>query len=299
MNSYRFIAGVAADHPVALSCAILGVSRSGFYAWRQRDRVGTQSARARGDAALSERICAIYGESHGTYGSPRVHAELRAQHLRCARKRVERLMRQAGLVGCVRSRRRVRTTVTDPTATPAADLVERVFAPAAIGAPDRVWVADITYVATQEGWLYLAAVLDAFSRRVVGWSMADHLRTELVLDALRMALHRRRPARGLIHHSDRGCQYTAHTFSAHLQAVGLIASMSSTGDCFDNAVAESFFATLKTELLCRATWPTRAAAQSAIFRFIEAWYNTRRCHSTLGYLSPVAFEEVYQRMAVA
>jgi putative transposase len=299
MNSYRFIAAVERDHPVALSCTVLKVARSGFYSWRRRERIGTTSARARGDATLTERITAIHRESAGTYGSPRVYAELRAQQVRCARKRVERLMRQTGLQGCRRPVRRVRTTLADPTTPPATDLVQRAFAPADIGAPDRLWVADLTYVATNEGWLYLAAVLDAFSRRVVGWSMADHLRTDLVLDALTMALQRRQPRAGLIHHSDHGCQYTAVAFGAQLQAAGLVASMGSVGDCFDNAVAESFFATLKVELLYRGEWPTRAAAKSAIFRFIETWYNTRRRHSTLGYLSPASFEEVQQRAAVA
>lgn len=298
MNCYRFIASADGDHPVALSCAVLQVARSGFYAWRRRERVGATSARTRQDATLTERIVAIHRESAGTYGSPRVHAELRAEQVRCARKRVERLMRQTGLHGCRRPVRRVRTTVADPAAAPATDLVRRAFAPAAIGAPDRLWVADLTYVATGDGWLYLAAVLDAFSRRVVGWSMADHLRTDLVLDALTMALQRRQPAAGLIHHSDHGCQYTAVAFGTHLQAAGLVASTGSVGDCFDNAVAESFFATLKVELLHRGEWPTRDAAKSAIFRFIETWYNTRRRHSTLGYLSPSAFEEV-QRAAVA
>lgn len=298
MNCFRFIAAVDGDHPVALSCAVLAVSRSGFYAWRRREQVGATSARTRQDATLTERIVAIHRESAGTYGSPRVHAELRAEQVRCARKRVERLMRQAGLHGCRRPVRRVRTTVADPATAPATDLVRRAFAPVVIGAPDRLWVADLTYVATGDGWLYLAAVLDAFSRRVVGWSMADHLRTDLVLDALTMALQRRQPAAGLIHHSDHGCQYTAVAFGTHLQAAGLVASMGSVGDCFDNAVAESFFATLKVELLHRGEWPTRDAAKSAIFRFIETWYNTRRRHSTLGYLSPAAFEEV-QRAAVA
>ncbi|HEV7216089.1 MAG TPA: IS3 family transposase [Chloroflexota bacterium] len=299
MNSYRFIASVESDHPVALSCTVLKVARSGFYAWRRRERLGLPCARTRADVTLTERITVIHRESAGTYGSPRVHAELLAQQVHCARKRVERLMRQTGLHGCRRPVRRVRTTVADPATAPATDLVQRAFAPAVIGAPNRLWVADLTYVATTEGWLYLAAVLDAFSRRVVGWSMADHLRTDLVLDALTMALQRRQPRAGLIHHSDHGCQYTAVAFGAQLQAAGLVASMGSVGDCFDNAVAESFFATLKVELLYREEWLTRAAAKSAIFRFIETWYNTRRRHSTLDYLSPAAFEEVQQQNAVA
>ena len=242
---YRFITAHAAQHPVALSCRVLGVSRSGYYAWRGR----VESARARADAALSERIAAIHQTSRGTDGSPRVHAELRATGERCGRRRVARLMRQAGLRGCHGRRRHLRTTVPDRQATPAPDRVERTFAPTAVGAPDRLWVADISYVATEEGWLYLAIVLDAFSRRVVGWAMADHLRTDLVLRALEMAIRARRPAAGLVHHSDHGCQYTALAFSQRLQAAGIEPSMGSVGDCFDNAVAESFFATLKVELL--------------------------------------------------
>ena len=225
MNRYQFIAAHAAQHPVALSCRVLGVSRSGYYAWHGR----AASARARADAALSERITAIHQTSRGTYGSPRVQAELRAAGERCGRRRVARLMRQAGLRGCHGRRRHLRTTVPDRQAMPAPDRVERTFAPAAVGAPDRLWVADISYVATAEGWLYLAIVLDAFSRRVVGWAMADHLRTALVLDALAMALRHRQPAAGLIHHSDRGCQYTSLAFGHHLQAAGILPPMGSVG----------------------------------------------------------------------
>ena len=199
-------------------------------------------------------------------------------------------MRRAGLRGVHGQRRRVRTTVADPRAAPAPDRVERAFAPAAIGGPNRLWLADISYIPTREGWLYLAIILDGFSRRVVGWAMADHLQTELVLAALRLALHRRRPAAGLIHHSDRGCQYTSLAFGQHLRAAGLVPSTGSVGDCYDNAVAESFFASLKVELVDRHDWPTRAAARVAIFEYIEVWYNRQRLHSTLGYLSPVQFE---------
>jgi putative transposase len=182
--------------------------------------------------------------------------------------------------------------VPDRQATPAPDRVERAFAPEQIGAPNRLWVADITYVPTGEGWLYLAAVLDAFSRACIGWSMADHLRTELVVDAIELALARRRPAKdgGLVHHSDHGCQYTALAFGQRLQDAGIVPSMGSVGDCYDNAVAESFFATLKGELLDRHVWPTRAAARLAIFEYLEVWYNRQRRHSTLGYRSPAAFE---------
>jgi putative transposase len=290
VSCYQFIAAEEAHHPVALSCRVLGVSRAGYYGWRGRE----PSARARADAALTAVIHRLHHESRGVYGAPRIHAELQARGRRHGRKRVARLMRQGGLAGCHRRRRRPRTTVADPAATPAPNLVQRHFDPLA---PDRLWLADITYIPTEEGWLYLAAVLDAFSRRVVGWAMANHLRTELVLDALDLALCQRRPAAGLVHHSDRGCQYTALAFGRRLAEAGLLPSMSRTGDCFDNAVAESFFATLKRELVDRpdrAPWPTRAAARQAIFDYVEVFYNRRRRHSTLGYLSPVAYEAAHQ-----
>ena len=278
-HRFAFVASVEAAHAVAPSCRVAGASRSGYYAWRQRQRGDPESgasARARADAPLVARIRAVHTESHGTYGSPRVHAELREQGVRCARKRVERLMRQEGLRGAERRRARVRTTVADPAATPAADLVARAFSPAVVGAPNRLWVADITYVATGEGWLYLAAVLDCFSRRVVGWAMADHLRTGLVTAATGMALQRRCPRRGqLTHHSDHGTQYTSLAFGQQLRDAGITPSMGSVGDAYDNAVAESFFATLKVELLHRHHWPTRASARSAIFRYVETWYKAR------------------------
>jgi putative transposase len=202
------------------------------------------------------------------------------------RKRVARLMRAAGLIGCHR-RRRHGLTRRDPQAMSAPDLVGRCFTATA---PDRVWTADITYIPTWSGWLYLAVVLDVFSRRVVGWAMAEHLRTELVLDALDMAIWNRRPAEGLVHHSDQGCQYTSLAFGRRLRQAGLVASMGSVGDCYDNAVTESFFATLECELLDRSRFATRAQARTAVFDFIEGFYNPRRRHSTLGYLSPAEFE---------
>ncbi len=280
---------------VALSCRVVGLPRASYYAWRaQQEGRRALSARARADGVLTERIRGIHQESHGTYGSPRVHAELGKQGVHCSRKRVERLMRQEGLRGCERRPGRMRTTVADPAATRASDLVERAFAPEAIGGPDRLWVADITSVTTAEGWLYLAVVLDCFSRRVVGWSMADHLRAELVTAATGMALQRRCPHYGqLTHHSDHGSQYTSLVFGQQLRDAGITPSMGSVGDCYDNAVVESFFATLKVELLYRHDWGTRASARSAIFTYIEAWYNSRRLHSTLGYASPAAFEQVY------
>ena len=261
MSVYRIVAAEQASHRIATLCRVLGVSRAGFYAWRRRP----PSARARADAELTRRIHQVHAMSRGTYGSPRVLAELRAAGVRCGRRRVARLMRAAGPAGG-RRRWRPRTTVPDRGATPAPDLVRdlvrRQFRPAAL---NRLWVADLTYVATGEGWLYLAVVLDAGSRRVVGWAMADHLRTELVLAALEMALRARRAAPGLVHHSDHGGQYASSAFGRRLREAGLLASMGSVGDSFDNAVAESFFATLKGELVDRRPWPTRAAARSAIY----------------------------------
>lgn len=295
MSCYRFIAAHAAQHPVALSGRVLGVARSGYYAWRRR----APSARAQADDRLKERLRAIHRTSRGTYGSPRLHAELRGAGEQCGRRRVARLLREAGLRGCHGQRRHVRTTTRNRQATPAPDRVKRAFAPPAFGGPDRLWVADISYVATREGWLYLAVVLDAFSRRVGGWAMADHLRTELVIAALTMALRHRQPRAGLIHHSDHGCQYTSLAFGQQVQAAGLLPSMGTVGDCFDNAVAESFFATLKVELLHRRAWPTRAAARLAIFEFIEVWYNRQRRHSTLGYTTPTEYEALVWEVATA
>ena len=270
-----------ADYPVATMCRLLGVSTSGLAASLKRP----ESARARRDAELAAKIEAVHADSGGTYGAPRIHAELRAQGERVGRKRVARLMKARGLAGVSRHKG-CRTTVRVDSARPAPDLVERKFT---AEAPDRLWVADITYVPTWEGFLYLAVILDVFSRRIVGWAMAAHLRTELVLQALDMALRQRQPE-AVIHHSDQGCQYTSLAFSRHCEAAGVRPSMGSVGDCFDNAMAESFFATLECELLDRSTFHTRAEAECAIFEFIEGWYNPRRRHSALGYLSPIDFE---------
>jgi putative transposase len=263
---------------------MLGVSRSGYYAWRSRP----PSERARFDAVLSEKIETIHRNSRATYGAPRVHAELMAIGIRCSRKRVARLMRRARLRGSLRGRR-MRTTSRTTLQQAAPDLVERNFVSEE---PDRLWVADITYVRSGEGFLYLSFILDACSRKVVGWSMATHLRTELVVDALQMAIARRKPSPGLVHHSDRGVQYTSLSFGKRLEDEGLLPSMGRVGSAYDNALAESFVATLKTELLYRNTWPTRQAVRTTIFEYIESFYNTRRRHSALGYLSPAEFEEV-------
>jgi putative transposase len=280
---FGFIAAKKAEHSIALMCRVLGVSRSGFHAWQARK----PSGRALEDARLTVRIAEIHTQFRGVYGSPRIHAELvLADGERVGRKRVERLMRAAGISGLIR-RRRGRTTIRVPGVRVCEDLVDRAFA---ADGPDRLWVADITYLRTWEGWLYLAAVQDVFSRRIVGWSMADHMRTELVLDALAMALEHRRPAPGLVHHSDQGSQYVSLAFGQTARAAGIAQSMGSRGDCFDNAVAESFFATLKKELVNRRPWPTKAELRSEIFDYIETFYNRQRRHGTLGMRPPADFE---------
>ena len=270
-----------AVHQVATMCRVLGVSPSGYYAWRKRPL----STRARTDVELPAQIDAIHRMSRGSYGAPRIHAELAARGLQIGRKRVARLMRNAGVQGVSR-RRPFHTTVRDETARPAPDLVDRQFT--ATG-PDRLWVADITYVPTWAGFLYLAVVLDAWSRRIVGWAMESHLRTELVLAALDMAVAQRRPTE-VIHHSDQGCQYTSLAFGRRCGEAGVRPSMGSVGDAYDNAMCESFFATLECELLDRERFRTQADARLAIFDFIEGWYNPRRRHSALDYLSPMIYE---------
>jgi putative transposase len=275
-----------AFHPVAVLCRTLDVSASGYYAWRKRPL----APRARADVELSAQIAAVHRESRGTYGAPRIHAELAARGIAVGRKRVARLMRTAGLQGISR-RKPCRTTVREATAAATPDLVDRQFA---VAGPDQLWVADITYVPTWAGFLYLAVVLDAWSRRVVGWAMDSHLRTELVLTALDMAIAQRRPT-AVIHHSDHGCQYTSLAFGSRCREAGVRPSMGSVGDAYDNALCESFFATLECELLDRQRFPTQAEARLAIFDFIEGWYNPRRRHSALAYLSPLIFERAHAR----
>jgi len=282
---YAFIATQRQQFPIALMCRLLGVSRSGFYAAHKRQ----PSARMLADQHLRVQICAVHRQSRQTYGSPRVHAELREQGVRCGRKRIERLMRIEGLVAKPRRRQR-RTTNSNHPHPVAPNVLERRFAVTAIQQLDRVWASDITYVPTREGWLYLAVVLDLASRLVVGWAMQPSLDQSLTHAALHMALLRRRPAPGVLHHSDRGVQYAATDYQRLLAAHGMTPSMSRTGDCYDNAVVESFFATLEWELLERADWHTREEAKAAIFEYIEVWYNRQRRHSTLGYLSPVDYE---------
>jgi putative transposase len=286
VSIFNLIDAERASYPVAVLCRVLGVSKSGYYAWRGRP----PSERRRQDALLTEKIREIHSRSRQTYGYPRVHAELRSLGVRCGRRRVARLMRAAGLRGCVRGKKR-RTTRRDPRAAPAPDLLCRDFVAVR---PNKIWLADITYIPTREGFLYLAFILDTHSRKVVGWSMAAHMRTELVVDALEMAVWRRGPVAGLVHHSDRGIQYTAISFGKRLEEAGIVPSMGRTGTALDNAMAESFIATsLKTELLVhRHYFPDREAARSAIFfEYLEGFYNRRRLHSALGYKSAVRYEE--------
>jgi putative transposase len=283
VSIYRIISAERASFPVSLQCEVLGVSRSGYYGWAN----GVPSDRALSDAWLTEKIREIHKRARGVYGVRRVHAELRLGHdVRVGRKRVERLMRQAGISGLV-TRRQGRTTIRVPGVRVADDLVKREFTPASANV---LWVADITYLPSWDGWLYLAAVQDTFSRRIVGWSMAEHMRAELVVDALKMAINRRRPEPGLVHHSDQGSQYVSLAFGQQARDAGIAVSMGSKGDCFDNAVAESFFSTLKKELVRRQTWKTRRELGAAVFEYIEVFYNRERRHSTLGYLSPEQYE---------
>ena len=279
---FRLIDAKMAQHLVSLLCAVLGVSRAGSYAWRDRPAC----ERRRRDSELLDAIRAVHADSKATYGWPRIHAELRHQGILASRKRVARLLRAAGLSGMV-ARRKGRTTIRVPGVATAPDLVRRDFAPAA---PNRLWVADLSEIATWEGKLYLAVVVDAYSRRCVGWAMADHMRAELVVEALEMALWQRRAAVGLVHHSDRGGQYVSLIFGQTARAAGIDISMGAKGCALDNAVCESFFATLKKELTRRRSWPTRRELETAVFAWIEGWYNRRRLHSTLGYLSPVDYE---------
>lgn len=277
MSAYR------AEFPIATMARVLGVSKSGYHAWKKRPL----SAHEEADGMLLKRIRTIHITSHETYGVPRVHADLRAGGEKHGRKRIARLMRAAGIAGVSRRRGTVVTTRRDRDARPAPDLVDRNFS---ASAPNRLWVADITFIPTAAGFLYLAVVLDAFSRRIVGWSMANHLRTELVLDALGMALGQRRP-NDVIHHSDQGSQYTSLAFGGRCREAGVRPSMGSVGDAYDNAMCESFFATLECELLARRRFASQTDARMATFHFIEGWYNPIRLHSAIGYLSPIAYEE--------
>jgi len=284
--TFAFITQDCPDLPVATCCRVMKVSTSGFYAWVAQP----VSDRDLNDAYLTNSIVDIHRLSRGSYGSPRVHAELRlGENVRCGRKRVERLMRQAGITGVYRRRRRG-CTQRDPDAQPSEDLVNRTFD---VTEPDRLWVMDVTEHPTGNGKIYLAVVLEAFSRMVVGWSIADHMRAELVVDALQMAIWRRQPSPGTVAHADHGAQYTSWAFGRRLRSAGLLGSMGSIGDCFDNAAVESFFGTLQLELLDQHSWSDRQQLASAIFEWIECWYNPRRRHSYCDMLSPADYEAAH------
>ncbi len=287
---YACIARHVGEHAVRLMCRVLAVAPSGFYWWRSRG----PSARAQTDTALLLRVRDVFRESGKTYGAPRIHQDLQDSGVHVGKKRVARVMRRAGLVA--RARRPAWVHTTDSAhAYPIADnLLDRQFA---VSHTDRVWVSDITYVPTRLGFLYLAVVIDLASRRVVGWAMREDLSAELALSALRMALAARRPAQGLLHHSDRGVQYACGAYRQLLEANGLRASMSRRGNCWDNAAAESFFATIEWELIAQHDWQSPAEARRDIFAYIETWYNRRRRHSTLNYLSPALYEAQLQAHA--
>lgn len=288
---YRFIAVEKAHYPISLLCRLLQVSRSGYYAWCKRG----PSRRAVANAMVVQQMRAVHQRVRQRYGSPRMHKELRAQGVAIGRHRVARLMRQAGLV--VRRPRRFRgTTQSKHSRLVAPNVLQRNFHSTA---PNQKWVGDISYIPTQEGWLYLAVLLDLYARRVVGWSMRDRLKDELTVAALDMALKRRRPPANLLHHSDRGSQYASQTYRKRLRRHGLCPSMSRVGNCWDNAVVESFFASLKVELIHQRTYATRDEARQDLFEYIEIFYNQQRRHSTLGYLSPAEFERRYMTNAVS
>jgi putative transposase len=272
---------------VSVLCKVLEVSRSGFYAWEDRGR----SSRAAADEKLAVEVVAAFEVGRGAYGSPRVHEELKASGIAVSRKRIARLMAGMGLEG--RRKRRFKATTDSKHVMPIAEnILDRNFE---VDAPDVAWVTDITYVWTAEGWLYLAAILDLFSRRVVGLAMSENIDRALVLGALRDAVGRRLPNAGLMHHSDRGSQYASGDYQDALDELGVVCSMSRKANCWDNAVAESFFATLKTECIYTRRFATRAEAREAIFEYIEVFYNRRRRHSTIGYVSPVEFEMMFKR----
>lgn len=288
---FAFIEASEVAFPVRTICRVLGISSSGYYAWRRRP----ESARVKQDAQLAVEIAAEHKRSRGIYGSPRVHRGLRARGVRASRKRIERLMRQNGIKG--RQKRRFRRTTDSKHTHPIApNLLERNFDPSR---PNETWAGDVTFVATGEGWLYLAILLDLFSRRVIGWALSDTNDRALALEALNQALRLRHPPRGLVHHSDRGSPYASGDYRAVLEEAGIVASMSRTGDCWDNAVSESFFATLRAELLDHERYETHAAAITSIGEYIDGFYNPQRRHSHLDYVSPIEFELRAQVAALA
>ena len=282
---YRCIARRRNHHSVRMMCSALRVSRSGYYAWRVRP----ESTRARGDRALTRMIRTLHTESNGVYGSPKIHQELLVSGESCGRHKVARLMRQAGLRGC--PKKRYRAKGVSPAVT-ASNLLQQDFS---ASRTDERWVSDITYIPTRQGWLYLAAVMDLFSRRIVGWSMSRRINRQLALNALNMALGQRRPETDLIHHSDRGAQYLSNDYQAVLKQHGIRCSLSGAGSCYDNAAIESFFSLLKRERVSRVRYRTREEARSDVFDYIERFYNRQRSHSYLGYTSPVQFEQQAMR----
>jgi transposase InsO family protein len=291
---YRFISDQKADFDVKTLCRVCRVPRSSYYDWERAEVEGADARWA--EATLANRIYDTWKASRGRYGAPRIAAQLRREGLVVNRKRVERLMADLGIRGAC-GRRRVRTTVRDPKAKPAPDLVERDFTAPEL---DRLWVGDVTFIPTDEGWLYLATVIDVYSRRLVGWSIADHLRAELCVDALRQAGLTRGGGRleGLRFHSDRGCQYTSDAYRAACAALGITQSMGSVGDSYDNAMAESFFSSLKRELVDEAHFSTKTEARTLVFQWI-IWYNRQRLHSSLGYLPPEEFEQLWRNREAA
>lgn len=283
---FGWIARQRTLYPLAVMCEALEVTRGGYYAWEHR-REQPVSERQRRREELAATIRVAHADSRGTYGSPRVYQHLKAKGVDVCENTVAKMMRQEGIRSIVRRRFRVRTTDSCHKHPVAPNMLDRDFA---AQAPDRKWAADITYVPTGQGWLYLAAVIDLCSRKVVGWAMADHLRAELCTEALDMALKRRRPDEGLVHHSDRGVQYACGDYRDLLRSQGIECSMSRRGDCYDNAVMESFFKTLKVELVYHERYETREQARRSIFEYLEVFYNRRRLHSSLGYVSPEQFE---------
>ena len=296
MTRFAFIDQEKALYDVTVLCSLLKVSRSGFYAWARRP----PSARAVADTILTEQIRTAFTSNRKIYGSPRIHAELADDGVHVGRKRIARLMRAAGIVGCHRRKRSFSITKQDPTAAVAPDLVDRKFVATA---PNQLWVADVTYVPTVEGWLYLACVTDVFSRLIVGWSMASHHKTDLVVDAVTMAVIRRGGhVPGVIHHSDRGGEYSSHQLERELRRHGALASMGSVADCYDNALAESVFATIECELFDQqpgGRFTTRREAKLAVFDYLETFYNPRRRHSSLGQISPARYEQEHTARTAA
>jgi putative transposase len=284
---YDFMQSHAKEFSIERMSCVFEVSRAGYYQFIK----GTVSNRKQEDNRLLEQIKVVYKESRETYGSPRIHAELRELGEACSRKRVSKIMRQAGIMAKMKKRFKV-TTRANPKAMPAPNVLQQDFM---AEKPNQRWVADFTYVSTQEGWLYVATVLDLFSRRIIGLAMSERMTDELVISALQQALTHRRPPEGIIHHSDRGSQYTSHDFQALLKKHHITASMSGTGNCYDNAAMESFYHTLKTEHVHFENYKTREEAKQSIFEYVEVFYNRKRRHSTLGYSSPMMFEKQWQQ----